>query len=88
MHEVFLGWFGVGTAREDRKDEKRSNRRKIQKGKLRTKQRVVKRRHKEAPIYEKANLKDLLNDIKTMILVISRDENQRKRRKKKRQSRR
>ena len=53
------------------------NRRQIQKGKLRSKQRMLKRQLKEAPIHERLELQNILNYIKK-ILVISRSENQRK----------
>ena len=66
----------------------RPNRRQIQKGKLRSEQRMLKRRLKEAPIHERPELQNILNDIQKRILVISRAENQRKHRKKKRQARR
>ena len=77
IYDVCLEWF-----KKDKTEEKRPNRRKIQKGKLRSEQRMLKRRLKEAPIHERPELQNILNDILKRILVISRDENQRKNRKK------
>ena len=74
--------------KKDKTEGKRPNRRQIQKGKLRSEQRMLKRRFKEAPIHERQELQNILNDIQKKILVISRAENQRKHRKKKRQARR
>ena len=48
---------------------------------------MLKNRLKEAPIYMRPELQNILNDIQKRILVISRAENQRKHRKKKRQAR-
>ena len=49
---------------------------------------MLKRRLKEAPIHERPELQNILKGIQKGILVISRAENQRKYRKKKRQARR
>ena len=88
IYDVCLEWFGAVTNKKDKTEGKRPNRRQIQKGKLRSEQRILKRRLKEAPIHERPELQNILNDIKKRILVISRAENQRKHRKKKRQARR
>ena len=88
IYDVCLEWFGAVTDKKDKTEGKRPNRRQIQKGKLRSEQRMLKRRLKEAPIHERLELQNILNDIQKRILVISRGENQRKHRKKKRQARR
>ena len=49
---------------------------------------MLKRRLKDAPIHERPEIQNILNDIKKRILVISRAKNQRKHRKKKRQAQR
>ena len=88
IYDVCLEWFGAVTDKKDKTEGKRPNRRQIQKGKLRSEQRMLKRRLKEAPIHERPELQNILNDIQKRILVISRAENQRKHRKKKRQAQR
>ena len=65
-----------------------TNRRQLQKGKLRSEQRMLKCRLKEAPIHEKFELQNILNVIQKRILVICRAENQRSHRKEKHQARR
>ena len=84
VHQVCAEKFGE----EDRKKEKRKptkqpNRRQEKKGQLRRQQRQLKQQLKDAPDNEKAGLQNLLDDIKQKILVISRAENHRKRRKRK-----
>ena len=86
IYDVCLEWFGAVTHKKDKTEEKRSNRRQIQKGKLRSEQRMLKRRLKEAQIHERLELQNILNDIQKRTLVISRAKNQRKHRKKKRQA--
>ena len=76
------------TGKKDKTEGKRLNRRQIQKGKLRSEQRMLKCRLKEAPIHGRPELKNILNDIQKRILVIFIAENQRKHRKKKRKARR
>ena len=49
---------------------------------------MLKRRLKEVPVHERPELQNILNDIQKRILEISRKENQRNHRKKKRQARR
>ena len=88
IYDVCLQWFGAVLHKKDKTEGKRPNRRQIQKEKLRSAQRMLKRRLKEVPIHEKPELQNILNDIQKKILVISRAENQRKHRKKKRQARR
>ena len=88
IYDVCLEWFGAVTHKKDKTEGKRPNRRQIQKGKLRSEQRMLKRQLKEAPIHERLELQTILNDIQKRIFVISRTENQRKHRKKKRQARR
>ena len=51
---------------------------KIEKGKLRSEQRMLKRRLKKAPTHERSELQNILYDIQKKILVISTAENQRK----------
>ena len=51
IYDVCLEWFGAATDKKDKKDKtdgNRPNRRQIQKGKLRSEQRMLKRRLKEA----------------------------------------
>lgn len=86
VHDACFEWLGVATSSGDRKEEKWPNRRQIQNGKLTREQRVVKSRLKESPLHKRADLKDLVKEIKENIFVISRAENQRKGRKKKRPS--
>ena len=74
--------------KKDKTEGKRPNRQLIQKGKLRSGQRMLKRRLKEAPIHERSGLQNILNDTQKKILVISRAENLRKHRKKKCQAQR
>ena len=56
--------WNVVTNKKDKTEGKRPNRRQIQKGKLRSEQRMLKRRLKEAPIHERPELQNILNDIK------------------------
>ena len=65
-------------------EEKRPNREQIQTGNLKSEQRMLKGRLKVAQIHERVELQNILNCIQKRILVISRAENQRKHRKKKR----
>ena len=81
-------WFGAVTDKKDKTEAKRPNRQQIQKRKLRSEQRILKRRLKEVPIHERPELQNILNDIQKRILVFSRAENQGKHRKKKRLARR
>ena len=83
VYDVCLEWLGAVMDKKDKTEEKWPNRRQIQKGKLRSEQRMLKRRLKEASIHERLELQNILNDIQKRILVISRAENQRKHRKKK-----
>ena len=88
IYDVCLDCFGAVTLKKDKTEEKQPNRGQIQKGKLRSEQRMLKRRLKEAQIHERLELQNILNDIQKCTLVISRAENQKKHRKKKRQTRR
>ena len=88
IYDVCLEWFGEVTHKKEKNEGKRPNRQQIQKGKLRSEQRMLKCRLKVAPIHERVELQNILNDIQNRILVISRAKNQRKHRKKKCQARR
>ena len=72
-YDVCLKWFGALMYKKYKTEGKRPNRRQIQKGKLISEQRMLKRRLKEAPIHERSELQNILNDIKKKkILMISR----------------
>ena len=88
IYDVCLEWFDAVMDKKDKTKRKWPNRQQIQKGKLRSEQRMLKRWLKEAPIHERPELQNILNDIQKRILVISRAENQRKHWKKKHQARR
>ena len=86
MYDVCLEWFDAVT---DKKIKPKENDRiddRYRKGKLRSEQRMLKYWLKEAPIHERSELQNILNDIQERILVISRAKNQRKHWKKKRQA--
>ena len=88
IYDICLKWFGTVMHQKDKTKEKWPNRRQIQKGKLRSEQRMLKCQSKEAPIHDRLELQNILNNIQKKILVISRAENQRKHRKKKHQAQR
>ena len=74
--------------RKERKEvEKKPNRRQVQKGKLRKRERSLKNLLRDAKEIEKPGIRELLDDIHKQILTISRAENLRKRRKRKRKTR-
>lgn len=85
-YDVCYDRFGIVSG-EGKNVEKKPNRRQMKKGKLRSEQRLLKRRLKESHLQEKEGILILLNEIKQEILKISRAENQRKKRKKRRQAR-
>ena len=87
VYNVCLEKFGEEDKREKSNIIQQLNRRQVKKGQLRARQRQLKRQLKEAPDLEKPGLEALLGDIKQQILVLSRAENHRKRRKKKRKTR-
>ena len=64
IYDVCLERFGAVTHKKDKTEGKRPNGRQIQKGKLRSEQRMLKRRLKEAPIHGRVELQNILNDIK------------------------
>ena len=84
IYDVCLEWFGAVMHKKDKTKGKRPNRPQIQKEKLRSEQRMLKHRLKEAPIHERSELQNIQNDIQKKIWVIYRAENQRKHRKEKR----
>ena len=87
VHNLCLEKFGEEVKRKKSDGLKQPNRRQVKKGQLRARQRQLKRQLKDAPQQEKIGIQVLLDDIKQEILVLSRAENHRKRRKKKRKTR-
>ena len=71
-----------GSQEKKRDALKQPNRRQVKKGQLRARQWQLKRQLKDVPQQEKIGIHVLLDDIKQEILVLSRAENHRKRRKK------
>ena len=86
-YDMCLERFGEEESRKKSEIIQQPNRRQVRKGQLRMRQRQLKRQLNEAPDYEKPGIQALLDDIKHQILVLSRAENHRKRRKKKRRAR-
>ena len=70
--------LGIEERTEKKVVEKRPNRRQVQKGKLRTRERQLKKALQEAPDNEKPGINELLKDIHKQILTLSRAENHRK----------
>ena len=86
-HNLCLEKLGKEVKRKKSNGLKQPNRRQVKKGQLRVRQRQLKRQLKDAPQQEKIGIQELLDDIKQNIFVLSRSENHRKRRKKKRKTR-
>ena len=87
VHSLCLEKFGEEVKRKKSDGLKQPNRRQVKKGQLRARQRQLKRQLKDPPQQEKIVIQVLLDDIKQEILVLSRAENHRKRRKKKHKTR-
>ena len=87
VHSLCLEEFGEEVKRKKSDGLKQPNQRQVKKGQLRARQRQLKRQLKDAPQQEKIGIQVLLDGIKQKILVLSRAENHRKRRKKKRKTR-
>ena len=85
-YDICLEWFRAVTHKKDKTEEIRPNRRQIPTGKLRSKQKMLRHRLRNAPIHERLELQNILNDIQKRNLLISRTENQRKLWNKKRQA--
>lgn len=83
VHEFCLDKFGQEGRIELSTKTKKSNRRQVQKGQLRAHQGNLKKQLKSAKADEQPGIQILLDDIKKMILVLSRAENQCNRRRKK-----
>ena len=81
VHSLCLEKFGEEVKRKKKDGLKQPNLCQVKKGKLRTRQWQLKRQLKDAPQQEKIWIQVLLDDIKQEILVLSRAENHRKRRK-------
>ena len=62
-YDICLEWFRAVTNKKDKTEEIRPNRRKIQKGNLRSEQKMLRHRLKNAPIHENLELQNILNDI-------------------------
>ena len=82
-YDVCLEWFDAVTDKKDKTEGKRPNRSTDTESKIK-----IGTENDEVPIHERPELQNILNDIQKRTLVISRAENQRKHRKKKRQARR
>ena len=82
-----LDKFGEAAMLPVKQVERHPNRRQLLKGSLRRRQRDLKRQLETVSEAERPGLQELLTDLKRQILVISRAENQRKRRKRKRKAR-
>ena len=80
--------LGIEERTEKKVVEKRPNRRQVQKGKLRTRERQLKKALQEAPDNEKPGINELLNDIHKQILTLARAENHRKKKKEKKEDKR
>ena len=87
VHSLCLEKFGEEVKRKKSDGLKQPNRRQVKKGQLRARQQQLKRQLKDAPQQEKIGIQVLLDDIKQEILVLSRAENHKKLRKKKRKTR-
>ena len=79
--------LGVIETKSQKIIEKRPNRRQVEKGKLRSRQRNLKKLLRDASEEEKPGLQDLLDDTRKRILTLSRAENLRKKQKRKRKAR-
>jgi len=84
-HSVCIDHFGVAKSKEN--TVRTANRRQREKGRLRAEQRLLKKRLKEIP-EDRVLVRKQLSEVKGRILAISRAENARKRRQKKRKARR
>ena len=85
--ELCIQHLGTNERKEKQEVQKRPNRRQMQKGVLRARERNLKRQLKDAPDEERPGIQELLDDLHKQILVISRAEHLRKKRKRKRKTR-
>ena len=85
--ELCIQHLGTTERKERKEVQARPNRRQVQKGILRTRERDLKKLFKDAPEEERPGIQELLDDVHRQILTISRAEYLRKKRKRKRKTR-
>ena len=85
--ELCIQQLGTTERKERKEVQARPNRRQVQKGILRTRERDLKKLFKDAPEEERPGIQELLDDVHRQILTISRAEYLRKKRKRKRKTR-
>ena len=68
--ELCIQHLGTNERKERKEVQKRPNRRQVQKGILRARERNLKKQFKEAPNEERPGIQELLDDLHKQILVI------------------